>query len=138
MEENNPFEEYYRETFPQAKKPEFTFETQKEDDTLDFLKEDSPKPKKELSPDAKVIRAPIGAFIKRIIAIIDVAFVEQKAKGTRPDLIMTMIIGGLAFIVANAYFLINRNLPINLTEEEYTGTFIKMFKSALCDIGKNP
>lgn len=107
------------------------------EDAPDFLKEDAPKPKKELSPDAQLIRAPITGFIKRIICIVDVAFVEQKAKGTRPDLILTMIVGGLSFIAANAYYMIIRNLAINIGEEEYIETFTNMFKSALRDIGKS-
>jgi len=133
MEDNdNPFEDYYKETFKLD--PEKMLEAKDNDAFLKSL-EDRPVPK-DVSADAKVIQASINLFIKALTVLIDKVFAKEKENGTRHDLIVTLVVGGLAFTLANVYYLITRSLGIKMTKEQYEMTFMGMYKSALKDIPK--
>ena len=101
---DNPFEEYYRES----------------------LKDADPTPRQPAPPDpskdAASIKAPINGFISGLNALIGLTFQNEQAKKTRPDLIVTLIIGGLAFTMANVFFMITRNFGSSMDETEYRKT----------------
>lgn len=92
---------------------------------------------RDVTADANAIRPAINAFVKKLNALIGQVFTEETAKGTRSDLILTMVVAGLAFTLANAYHLITRNFKIKMTSKEFKGTFIGMYDTAIKDIGKN-
>lgn len=129
-DENNPFEDYYAETSgdgaPNNNK------TGGNDEFLRLLEQKEPQ--KNVSADAAIIREPINLFIKNLTALIDKAFANEKEKGTRLDLIVTLVVGGIAFTLANVYYLIVKNLKIKMSPEQYEKTFMGMYRSALRDI----
>ena len=96
-------------------------------------KENKPE---SIKTDAKVIRSSINAFIKGLSALIGRVFNKEKEKGTRPDLIVTLVLGGLAFTLANVYHLITKNMGHKMSATEYESTFMGMYKTAMKDIGE--
>lgn len=119
MEEKDPFEEYYEETAkPGPGKPAW-----KRPENADS------------KSDSAELRAPINIYIKAMNAVIGKTFEAERVKGTRADLVVTLIVGGLAFTMANVFYLLTRHMGMTMTEEEYQATFIGMYKSAIKDIG---
>lgn len=137
MEEENPFEAYYKETFnPGPGQKPGSGEVAKE--KAEFLRSLEEKvDKKEASGDAGLIKVQINAFIKGLNSLIGQVFVQEKKAGTRQDLIVTIVVGGLALTLANVYKLIKTSLHIKMTAEEYEETFLSMYHSAVKGIEKN-
>jgi len=137
MEEENPFEEYYKETF----KPAPGQEPGPGDvgrENKEFLKSLEEKvAKKEATGDAKLIRVQINTFIKTLNTLIGKVFAQERKAGTRQDLIVTIVIGGLAFTLANFYQLIIKHLKVKMTPEQYERTFFGMYHSAVKELGKD-
>src|SRR3989338_7847246 len=129
-EDQDPFKEYYEETTGETAKGETAREIIAR---LEAKVDESVKPK-NVTGDASIIRAPINSFIKAMNALIGKVFKEEKEKGTRSDLIITLVVGGLAFTVANVFFLVTKHMQSKMTAEEYEATFLGMFKSAMRDI----
>ena len=131
-EELDPFKEYYLETFGR------TMDEPKAPVDLDlpFLSEKT-RTHEEVAADAEAIKAPINAFIKVLNAAIGKVFDNEKRKGTRIDLIVTLVIGGLSFAMANLYHLIIGKLGAKMTVEEYETTFMGMYRSAIVNIEKS-
>ena len=83
---------------------------------------------------AKLIKAPINDFIHKMNKLVSSVFEEEKEKGTKPDLVATLTIGGLAFTAANVYMLLSRDMGTRMSKEAYLKTFLRMYESALGDI----
>ncbi|MDD2806491.1 MAG: hypothetical protein PHV33_13145 [Elusimicrobiales bacterium] len=132
-EDQNPFEEYYNETAKNGPAGETAKEILASLEAKASLDEKS----KKIKDDANTIRVAINIFIKSMNALVGKVFEEENAKKTRTDLIVTMVIGGLAFTVANVYYLVTKNLKVKMTPEEYEITFVGMYQTAIKDIGKN-
>ncbi len=92
---------------------------------------------KDTGGDLNMLRGSINEFIKKLNSYIGVVFNEEKKKGTRPDRIITLVVGGLAFTLANVYYLLTKNLHSDMSKEEYEETFLNMYRSAVRNIGKN-
>ena len=131
MDYLDPFEEYYRLTNPLAKPTPISSKEKDEED--DFLSE---KPK-DVVNDAKAIKTSISAFIQTLNQTSIKLLENEKAKGTRPDLIVTMVLGGLAFVLANMFNLINKTLGVAVTEQDYFTSFTGMYRTAVRDIKRN-
>jgi len=131
MEEENPFEEYYKETFkttPGEKSGSGDVAREKEEFLLSLEEKVA---KKEVSGDAGLIKVQIKAFIKGMNTLIGQVFVQEKKAGTRQDLVVTIVIGGLAFTLANVYKLITKKLKVKMTPRQYEITFLGMYHSAV-------
>lgn len=120
MPEEDPFKAYYAETYGAAETP-LPRETKKE----------------AVIADANIIRASINIFIKNLNTCIGEVFTGEKEKGTRQDLIVTLVLGGLAFTVANVFYLITKSMGQKMSATEYEATFMGMYRSAMRDIGKD-
>lgn len=127
--ENDPFKEYYDATFK--------VEADDKGQEATSSPKDDPKNIIEAGKDALIIKGPITKYIQDMNAIIGKVFDNEKAKGTRPDLIITLVIGGLAFTIANLFYLITKNLGSSMTADEYERTYMEMYRSAMRDIAKN-
>ena len=92
---------------------------------------------KNIGEDANTIRGPINVFIKSMNALIGRAFDEESEKKTRADLIVTMVVGGMAYAVANLYFLVTKKYKAKMSTDEFEATFMGMYQTAIKDIGKN-
>ena len=84
--------------------------------------------------EAKLISGPINKLISNMNKSIADSLADERSKGTKQDLTMTLIIGGLAFTMANVYLLLSKDLGTKLTEESYKRTFLHMYESALRDM----
>jgi len=137
MNEDDPFNDYYNETFrPDPPRDRTPPDVGKENE--EFLRSLEEKVvKKDVSTDAKMIKVGINAFIRNLTELIDKVFAQEKEKGTRLDLIVTLVVGGLAFTVANVFYLVTKNLKVKMTAEQYETTFLGMYRSALKDIHKD-
>lgn len=91
----------------------------------------------QVSEDAKILREPINSLLRKMNALIGEVFEQEKAKGTRQDLIVTLVIGGLAFTVANVFFMLTKTQAVKMSLTEYEATFMGMFQTAINDIEKN-
>lgn len=139
MEDKDPFEEYYNETFNEGKpKPDpKKFAFTKDEDEPDFTDEPPTRPvSADAVKDANAIKRPINLFIRAMNALIAKTVNAEKDKGTRPDLIGTLLVGALAFTVANIYFLITKQLGDTMSKQTYEESFLRMYKSAMRDIDK--
>ena len=87
--------------------------------------------------DARTIKDAIDAFVKAINILIVKMFRDEQDKGTRTDLIVTLVIGGLAFTVANVFYMLAKELKVTMTPEHFTMNFMGMFQTAMRDIGKS-
>jgi hypothetical protein len=134
--EEDIFEEYYKESLKDiaAPPPKAGGGADDKDDDLSFLNE--PKDPRDVARDAKKIKAPINSFIKKLNTIIANVFETEDKKGTRQDLIITLVVGGLAFTAANVFFLISKNLKSKMSEKDYETTLFGMYKAAMRDIGE--
>ena len=90
-----------------------------------------------VSEDAKLLREPINNLLRKMNAMIGEVFEQEKAKGTRTDLIVTLVIGGLAFTVANVFYMLTKTQTVKMSLTEYEATFMGMFQTAINDIEKN-
>jgi hypothetical protein len=130
--EDNPFEEYYKVTLNELARDNIPQSEMTGTDTdLDFLKDPN------VVADAASIKSAINIFIRKLNSFIGKVFVDEQAKGTKTSLIVTLVVGGLSFTLANVFFLISKNLGVEMTEEEYKKTFIRMYDEAIKDIGKH-
>jgi len=132
-ENNNPFEEYYEKTSKETPKGQ----TAKEIIASLETKATEEEKKRKVTADANTIRGSINIFIKNMNALIGKVFSEEKDKNTRADLIVTMVIGGLAYTAANVFFLITKNMQAKMSADEYEATFMGMYRTAIHDIGKS-
>ena len=137
MEEENPFEEYYKETFKPAsgQKPGPGDVAKEKEEFLKSLEEKVVK--KDATGDAGLIKVQINVFIKALNTLIGQVFVQEKKAGTRQDLVVTIVLGGLAFTLANVYTLITKKLKIEMTPEQYERSFFGMYHSAVKELGKD-
>lgn len=88
--------------------------------------------------DAESIKLPLQAFIHRLNAAIGNAIETERTRKTRIDLVVTLVVGGLSFTLANVFVLLNHELGLGIPEDEYEKSFLKMYRTALKDIqGKN-
>lgn len=137
MTEQDPFLEYYNLTNP----PELPTPAPKEKvDDLNFLVDLEPaitKSKGDVVNDAKAIKTAVSAFIRTVNTTASKLLADEKAKGTRPDLIVTMVLGGLAFVLANTFYLFNKTLGAVVTEQDYFTSFLGMYRTAIRDIKRN-
>jgi hypothetical protein len=131
-EEHDAFKDYYEETTRKLPKGETGSEIISD---LESKADEDPK-KKDVTGDENIIRAPINAFIKNMNALIGKVYDEETEKKTRTDLIITMVIGGMAYTVANLYYLITINHKAKMSADEFEATFIGMYHTAIKDIGK--
>jgi len=131
--EQDPFRDYYEESINKLPKGETAKEiiARMEAEVILTGKE------KNVPEDANTIRGPINAFIKNMNALIVKAFTEETEKKTRTDLIVTMVVGGMAYAVASLYFFITKKHKVKMSADEFEITFIGMYHSALKDIGKS-
>jgi len=132
-EEHDAFKDYYEETTRKLPKGETASEIIS---TMEASADEGAK-KKDVAGDANIIRVPINAFIKNMNALIGKVYDEETQKKTRTDLIITMVIGGMAYTVANLYYLITKNHKVRMSTDEFEATFIGMYHTAIKDIGKN-
>lgn len=93
--------------------------------------------KARVSEDAQLLRGPINEFIQKVNTLVGVVFEQEKAKGTRTDLIVTLVMGGMAFVVANVYHMAVRTLGVTMEEADYRTSFMGMFDTAMRDIEKH-
>lgn len=131
-EEQDPFKEYYDETTRKLPKGETASEIIS---ALEARADEGAK-KKDVTGDANIIRVPINAFIKGMNALIGKVYDEETEKKTRADLIITMVIGGMAYTMANLYYLITINHKVKMSVNEFEATFMGMYQTAIKDIGK--
>lgn len=130
-EKNDPFQDYYDE----ASKSKG--ETAKEIiESLEKKANEGEAEVKEATSDAKLLRGSINEFIRKLNSYIGDVFRLEKDKGTPPDLIVTLVVGGLAFTLANVYYLLTKNLNSPMSKEDYEETFLNMYRSAIKNIGK--
>ena len=130
MEEDDPFKLYYEIATGQR--------------DMQNVPKDEPSPlpweenkPKDIKTDAKTIRTSINAFIKALNCLVGRVFNRERKKGTRLDLIVTLVLGGLSFTMANVYYMITKNLGQKMSATEYEATFMGMYRSAMRDIGKD-
>ena len=134
MTEQDPFLEYYNLTNPPAPAPKGKV------DDLNFLADLEPaitKSRGDVVNDAKAIKTSVSAFIQTLNKTAIKLLEDEKAKGTRPDLIVTMVLGGLAFVLANMFYLINKTLGAAVTEQDYFTSFMGMYRTAMRDIKRS-
>jgi nitrate/nitrite-specific signal transduction histidine kinase len=129
MDEKDPFKDYYDATFKGQK----AGNTAKE--IIAALEAKEPE-KIDIKSDADTIRDSINAFIRNINVLVSRAFEIEAERKTRTDLVVTMVIGGLAYTMANLYYLIVKRYNAKMTTEEFEATFMGMFQTALKDLGK--
>ncbi len=99
---------------------------------------DAPPPSApQVSADAKLLRGPINVFIQKVNALVAKVFEQEKENGTRTDLMVTLVMGGLSFTVANVYHMITRTLGVKMEKDEFRSTFMGMFDTAMNDIEKH-
>ena len=134
MNEYDPFKEYYRITFNEQDQE--TPEPDADKDGLSFL-DDAKDEKRELITDAKEIRGSVNELVRGLGATVARMIYNEKRKGTEPDLIETIILGSLAFVGANTFYIIREDLKSKMSAEEYEATFIKMFQAAIVNIKKD-
>lgn len=60
----------------------------------------------------------------------------ERAKGTRNDLIVTILVAGLSFTLANVFYAIVRELAPDMGKDDYRETFTGMYDTAMKDIGE--
>lgn len=132
-DEQDPFKDYYEESMNRLSKGETAKEIVAKLEAKAELNEKG----KNITEDANTIRGPINAFIKSINALTAKVFAEATEKKTRTDLIVTMVVGGMAYAVASLYFLITRKHKVKMSTDEFEITFIGMYNSALKDMGKS-
>lgn len=131
--DKDPFKDYYEESINKLLKGETAKEIMASLEAKVQLNEKG----KNIGEDANTIRGPINAFIKNINVLIGNTFAVESEKKTRTDLIVTMVVGGMAYAMANLYFLITRKYEAKMSTDEYEATFIGMYRTAIKDIGKN-
>jgi len=131
-DETDPFKDYYDATFKDPTKGN----TAKEIIASIEATTNKDEPKIDIMKDANTIRFSINCFIKNINALILRVFEVEAERKTRQDLVVTMVMGGLAYSVASLYYLIKRKLNSKMSTEEYEATFLGMFQTALKDLGK--
>jgi len=137
MTKQDPFFEYYSLT--NSPKPSASAHKEKAGD-LDFLSDLEPaitRNRGDVVNDAKAIKASISAFINTVNTTASKLLEEEKARGTRPDLIVTMVLGGLAFVLAKMFYLINKTLGAIVTEQDYFTSFMGMYRTAMRDIKRS-
>lgn len=117
----DPFKEYYEEAGR---------------DSTPIEEEGDARIKKAISEDAVAIKDSINSFIKKLNALIAQVFDEEKDRGTRQDLIVTLVLGGLAFTVANVWYLVRDKFHSNMSAADYLKTFLGMHSAAMKDIEK--
>lgn len=137
--EENLFEEYYKESFPgagsSAGEPS---RDKKSRDFLDALERDLPPLTRQdrLARDAQVVREPIKLLVGKLNAALSQAYGEEKTKRTRADLVVTMLVGGLAFTMGSVFCLLNEKLGVKISVDEYEKTFTGMFRLSIKNIRK--
>ena len=131
-EEPDPFKDYYEEMFSKAQKGETAAELLRRLEAKASLAGQG-----DIKGDADTIRAPINIFIKNMNALISRVFSDEGEKKTRTDLIVTMVVGGLAYTVASLYYRVTKTYGAKMTLEEFEATFIGMYRTAIKDMGKN-
>lgn len=130
-EDQDPFKDYYEEMLSKEQK-----ETAAEFLSRLEAKASSGGQGNNIKEDADTIRAPINLFIKNVNLLIDKVFLDESEKKTRTDLVVTMVIGGLAYAVASLYYRITKTYNAKMTLEEYEATFLGMYQTAVKDMGK--
>lgn len=131
--DQDPFKDYYEESINRLPKGETAKEIMASLEAKVQLNEKG----KNIGEDANTIRGPINAFIKNVNVLIGNTFAIESEKKTRTDLIVTMIVGGMAYAVAHLYYLITINHKVKMSAEEFEATFIGMYHTALKDMGKS-
>lgn len=94
------------------------------------LKEDG------IMQDANSIKDSIDVFVRAINDRIDETIKAEELKGTRTDLIFTLISGGLAFTASNVYHMLKRRGATKMERDQFLTTFIGMVDTALRDLEK--
>lgn len=131
--DQDPFKDYYEESINKLSKGETAKEIISSLEAKAQLNEKG----RNIGEDANTIRGPINAFIKNINVLVSNTFAVEAEKKTRTDLIVTMVVGGMAYAVANLYFLIINKHKAKMSMDEFEATFIGMYHTALKDMGKS-
>ncbi|HAH32912.1 MAG TPA: hypothetical protein DCL44_11430 [Elusimicrobia bacterium] len=116
---DNIFEDYYKD----ACSPERNMEPPRGEDSV-------------ITEDAKLIKDSINDFVGKMNKLVGTVFDKEKAKGTRDDLVVTVVAGGLAFAMANVYYLLTRDIGARMSKEEFQRTFFRMCESAFKNMEK--
>lgn len=120
----NPFKDFYKETAGPA--------------LADAIPMPWHAPKdRDTTADANRIKPTVNTFVHKQNVLIGELVEEERLKGTRADLILTAIVGGLAFTLANAYHLITQHFKVRMTTEEFKDTFNAMYDTAISNTEKN-
>lgn len=128
--ENDPFKDYYQAAFKKEQGGETV------EDLLARMEADAAKMEKsqKVTADAKTLRVPINLFVRAMNALIGKVFDEENKKGTRTDLIVTLVFGGLAFTLANVFYMVKKSLKVELSFEEFKTSIIGMLETAMKDL----
>jgi hypothetical protein len=89
-----------------------------------------------INSDAFQIKPVINGFILGVHKTIGSIVTAEKAKGTKADLIITIVAGGLAFILAKVFCSVVRDLQPGMDKESFWKTFEGMYASAIRNIEK--
>ncbi|KAF0125877.1 MAG: hypothetical protein FD189_1298 [Elusimicrobia bacterium] len=84
--------------------------------------------------DALWIKPVIDGFVTGINKSVAELLVAEKARGTRSELIVTILLGAVAFVLANIFNIIKRALEPGMSEAQYWKTFTGIYESALRDL----
>ena len=129
--EEDAFKLYYEEAFKQDYTESYG-DIDGKDAIPEFLKGTG---KRDIVSDAKSIRPGVNAFIKYLNALIGKVIKGEKDKGTRSDLIVTLVMGAMAFTVANLFYLFTKDMGSKMSATEYEAIFMGMYTAAMKDIG---